>query len=227
MLFADPEWSRKTHSAIAAHIHANRTTIQRLRLAYHERTGIPLPYVFETSDGKYTPSFKAVNNRNDPLSARISSHSRGCVVSLGGKNIHLSKNKTVAKHQMESLAADIGIRRRLFTAGRLMEFFASRRIVVEVAGSDRGRFPGLFGLRCRGYILTWTVFDGKEAFATVVGRIHLLRQLIDPTERMVVLCDHAGGPQSLIDLSREIGVEFLTPEELVARVKDETDHGHK
>jgi hypothetical protein len=47
----------------------------------------------------------------------------------------------------------------------------------------------------------------------------LLRLHSDPSSRAVVVCYPLDGPPVLLDLARQLGVEFLTPEELVASLK--------
>ena len=226
-LLDDEEWWRKSDTMIGNHCGVSSGTVSKYRLEHSVAQGVPLPKTVETGDGTHRKYKKGT----EPHVVRYKnkSGSIGFRTTINSKISWLGQNEEEAKKKASHLFAEAGktkaslgkiscVHRRLQRLGFLF----------SVPGLRDASHRGLGGvLKGYGLVLVSEGFDRASggslspAVPTAVGRVLLARQLIDPSARAVVVCYVEDAPPELIEAGRAIGVEFLTPDELVASLKGE------
>jgi hypothetical protein len=112
----------------------------------------------------------------------------------------------------------------------MAKWFSARGIFLEAAitPSEANRYPGLSGLYGHGCVIVRLDFSVTVLTQPAQGQLRQLREKLGlPSARMIAACDPKEGPASTMDFARQDGIEFLTPEELVASIKGDTTNGDR
>jgi hypothetical protein len=150
----------------------------------------------------------------------------------GGKSVYLGSNPAEAEKRFREEFADrvtetfvdntLGTRggKPVMDTRRVVRWLASAGLAFTAFARAGAKHPYIRGAYGYGVVLTVASLDSVESLPWAVGCVHLLRALVgSPTDRLVVVCYPEDGPAASIELARKLGVEFLTPDELVASLK--------
>lgn len=229
LLFADPEIWAWGDSRIASHCGVSPTTAKKHRTDYMIKNGIAPPMKIIKSDGRTQPY------RNDDIDNSIGNpySYKGRITfskKIRGKNEYLGSDKESAKVKLSQIIeADKSKtknqqkpdNRHPLDKFMYLRFFPSRNLSFYSCLSHGGnRLTCPTGCHGHGLIYVTTEFQDKRDVPAAVGSLRLLRiKMKMPNARLVVLCYPENGPQDLIELARQDGIEFFTPEGLVANLK--------
>jgi hypothetical protein len=154
-------------------------------------------------------------------------NSGGHRATIGKRLAYLGTDPIRAQKNLEEFVAKESEKERSLHRVALVNFLCRRNLSFSPPDS-RGRFKtfGLGSVFCgHGAIVVSENFPRRSSDSPIVhaaiGRVLLARQLIDPSARAVVVCYTEETPPELIEAGRALGVEFLTPDELVASIKGE------
>jgi hypothetical protein len=223
LLFADPEAWVWGDSRVGNHCGVSPKTVTRCRSEYMRVNNIKPPEKVLKSDGTWTVYR---HNKGDyPIGDgyKVKNGYTVFATQINRKRVYLGTTKESAKLKIETIKKDLDIRRRiLVTYNSIQDFLMTRGFLFKSC------FPIIGGTFCKyisgcyGYNLIYVtvVFQDKRDIPAAIGSLRLLRLKMNmPDARLVVLCYPEDGPQDLIELARQDGIEFFTPEGLVANLK--------
>jgi len=233
MLFAIPKWWERSNRLIADHVGVSPTTVARRRAAYAVRMDVTLPEAFRDASGRTArrpaPASDILSGAARP---RIRTDAKGRMrTAFLGKRIDLGKDPAAAAARLDealaSARAAAAGRRRCLDPSAITEFLRRRGFACQSFVLGDSTF-GIAGYSRPGLTFVTAILSRKDTSArNAIGSILPLRQYADPTGRAVVVCYPEDGPEVVLDQGRALGVEFLTPDELMASLeagkKGETD----
>jgi len=219
-LLDDEEWRGKSDTMIAEHCGVGGgKTVGRYRLEHSRLRNVPIPETVKSRDNKTQPYKYRKNGK-----PKLNQSNRGYRASVDGETTVLGINPELAQEKLDAILASREAT-RLSLEGTNLRCILDRRGVLVHWSNLHGRLGLGFIAKSTGLVLVAEPFARQgnghlsTAAPTAVGRILLARQLIDPSARAVVVCYTEDAPPELIEAGRAIGVEFLTPDELVASLK--------
>lgn len=221
MLLADQSWGWPD-LRIANYCGVYPRVVQKIRNEYSIKHNIELPEKVIDADGKTRP-YKNSSSTGKP-SVSSSKGRSGFRVHIGGSEHYLSGTKDEAVFKAQSIYNDIQEnkerRRRSLDRSTFQSFLTANGISFRSMKSIAIKVPSIDGLKIGHTILTVCDLQDKRDIPWAFGCLHALRILAeDPAARLVVVCYPEEGPQASIELYRKLGIEFLTPDELVASLK--------
>ena len=224
-LLDDEEWRGKSDAMIGKHCGVSGNTAARHRAEHCESRGIPFPEVIERSDGTQRPYRKSTNKPTLTHRRNYRGKRGGFIARVGGGRVCLGTDHEEAQKKLDAIVSEREKKRSLLRGDELSQWLVRRNIWLEPA--NLGRCTGLGSVRhSDGLVLVTAEFKRRQGgqFTSEapesVGRILLARHMIDPAARAVVVCYVEDAPPELIEAGRALGVEFLTPEELVASLTE-------
>jgi hypothetical protein len=228
LLFADPDCWQWSDMRIAKHCGSNRGSVTNWRIVYKEQTGTELPETVMNASGdhcRYTSEARSsvrgripqllVTEENSGSGRSRRKRYRTCVqnkvINLGYDEDKAKEILKTIKDDMESRSVDIHTIYSLFVSNRL-NFARINKLGIKFV---RG-FVG------HGVAVTSCGFTAEESVPWAVGCLMMLREMADvPVARLIVVCypEDVTGMKSSIEVASKLGVEFLTPDELIASLK--------
>jgi hypothetical protein len=222
LLLADPETMIWSVSRIGKHCGVSRPTVTKYRAAYQVKHGIKMPERTVTSDGKERP-YNLKNSRNSTCKPTV--NKKGYiqfVKSIRNKKVYLGATQEEAEKRLAEITNHRETRRYHLDSINNQDHFSRYGFPFKSCFGRGGNSSksGLFGHYGHGLIYVVTEFQDKRDLPAAIGTLRLLRIKMNmPDARLVVLCYPEDGPQDLIELARQDGIEFFTPEGLVANLK--------
>jgi hypothetical protein len=213
ILLANPECREWADARIGKHCGVSAQMVSNCRTRFNVANNIKEPEFIVDSAGRRTP-YRKPHSKCSPR-IRVGSVS----YTLKGKWVGTEDKAKVAVSELESN------RSRLRSS--LSDFFSVRgfHFVSVMYSIATSKLPGLRGYHGHGVIYTYARFDESDTAAWAYGCLHGLRKLADqPNARLVCLCVPEDAPATVLDLYRKLGIEFLTPDELVESLKGEKDN---
>lgn len=218
------EWSI---CRIARHIGISGPTVSRTRAAYFAARKLPFPGTVERSDGVRTPSqparFTVRKNKSMPGEGQDRYRCTGA----DGNSVYLGSDYESALSQAEQIRLDDEKARRLrwdlsdHETGRNTRF-SRQGVSLKGCGFQHQILPGLWAYTGHGRVVVWTDLATPESLPLHAGIVLGASEVINPALRAVVVCYHEDAAPAVLDIYRRIGIEFRTPEELIAEVAEET-----
>lgn len=245
MLLGIPRWFRLTVTEIANHVGCAPSTVSKYRSAYCDARGLDIPpiLVVNSSGLEYVKRRRKAANlpvvQEEVFRTKNAKERVRFTAKVDGKTVYLARStldgpdrdrkRSRAEEKLKGVVLATedrkGGRKQILTRDRLVVWLHGRGVVVERDGLHRSKYPGISCLRCRGFLID--VCDSMaDGIHGVVGSLLLFRQLVAPGDggaRLVVVCCPEEGPPEIMGLASQIGIEFLTPEELVASIKGDDD----
>lgn len=230
MLFAIPRWWNKSNQSIGDHVGINPTTVHRHRVNYSRTTSTPIPNVFVSASGQLQSTRvsrgQILSGTNKPpisrdCNGKYSAKILGKTHSLGRRDMESASEQLDEK--LASIRAEIASRRHSLRLSNLGTFLAARELSFRVTKAG-GAHHGVSGLSGHGRTIT-TAYLQKDDDSAVrsFGPVLAIREFDNPANRAVVVCYPEDGPEEILDIGRRLGIEFLTPEQLVASIKGDGD----
>jgi predicted transport protein len=230
LLFADQETWDWSDTRIAIHCGANSRSVMKYRADYMAKYNISAPTRTITSIGRKriykNISDRRKNKNNKLIGCKTKQGYIAFTKTIDGKCVYLGKTEEEAKLKLTVKLNEI---RKNRETGRIKinsninyDFLACRGLSFNSTArrGGNGSKNYLSGYHGHGLIYIITEFQDKRDVPAAVGSLRLLRLKMNmPDARLVVLCYPEDGPQDLIELARQDGIEFFTPEGLVANLK--------
>lgn len=204
------------NTTIARHVKCSIGLVASVRVELKTKNGVDIPDFCVSASGKTTPYFYAKPN-GVPTVGR-SRNSRCSVITVDGKKL-IVDSKTDAR----SVAAAIKEKRNSVSrvcnphlASKNDGFFISRGIKSEPL-DQTGSSPDFFMARRMGsFIFSRCDIRNGGDLRTAIGHVRQAWLSTGRQYQMVVMCDTAVAPELITEIfSREDGVLFMTPDELV------------
>jgi hypothetical protein len=218
MLFADPECWNWSDTVIGNHCGLSSQTMRIYRLEYVSKNNTNIPDKVKTSKG----IFVLYQRQRRPEVPRIRPGVKksGFYATIENKEVYLGPDASTANSNTEAIALEKVKRYRIFRDGELRRFLGARCLLFNSSNLNKDRYPGISGLHGHGVVLVTARFDSPDSVPRALGCVQMIRAISGkPNARMVVVCYPEDGPQASIELARKLGIEFLTPDELVASLK--------
>ncbi len=191
MLLDQEEWFSVSGSRIASHVGCSPMTVSKTREDYCREKNKELPETLTAINGRDQPSIKMsrFTRRKEPAAN--------------------SKAKIPDRYSLD----------RIYIYNLFKTMFGFKSVI------DQGKamvFPGISGIYRDGK--TSILMDPCEinwtgALPKVIGSLVIARQLIKRVDRLIVLCYPEDGPPEVIKLANQIGIEFVSPEDLIKDLK--------
>jgi hypothetical protein len=228
LLFVDRDCWQWTDTRIAKHCGSNRGSVTNWRLAYKERTGTELPETVMNASGdqcRYTSEARSSGSGRIPqlvvteeISGGGGSRRKRYRTCVNNKVINLGYDEEKAKERLKTIKDEVA--NRSVDIHTVYSLFLSNRLnFVRINKLGIKFVRGFIG---HGIAVTPCGFTAEESVPWAVGCLMMLREMADvPVARLVVLCYQENGPQASIDVARKLGIEFLTPDELIESLKTE------
>lgn len=215
MLFADEDCWLWGDPMIAAHCNTTSKSVRAWRLEHCSKTGKTIPERTLSSDGRMMLSNV---EKNKPYPQPIGAS--GFRVPIDGERKCFSSKEEAESAFREAANESQAKLRVLNHPGGLIQFFQYRGLLFTSKDRSGAAMIGLFGLNgpsCVATSFSWTKSNsGTDTIPAAVGRVLMLREMAgDPTLRCIVLLYPESHLPKLMGLGQKLGVEFMTPEELV------------
>lgn len=226
MLCADKEWFGSTSTAIAKHVGCSLTTANKHRIAWCNENAVPVPEVVKTKEGKVISSTRR-NNQEPVLWENKQPRCTAFFASLNGTKTYLGTDKSKAEESLSEIKAGYSQKRQNLQPDSLAQYFMHRGLTFKGAKFNPSSYPGLSSYFGHGVVFVSERFErrtigsnySQRGVPEAVGCVLMSRAHLDPEARAVIVCYPEDAPPLLIELARKLGVEFLTPDELVASIK--------
>lgn len=202
MLLDDLRWRNSTITDISRHVGCSQSISKRYWVYYFEERKIEAP---EIVVGRQ--SIRRVRFPNHPMSEIEVKAERRSIVRAAAYRI--AKDKDLA---------DLAERNKNLEWKVLDHKFLARGCIFRPIDSGITNVCAWFGHGC--LVLSLFHDDGLSTdYSSIVGNILLSRVFREPDARAVIVCYPEDANHSILDLGRKLGIEFLTPDELVASIK--------
>jgi hypothetical protein len=215
LLLSLPKWETETDSVIGHHVGVVQKTVNRYRIMFYAEKGVPIPErsrkrrgpgaampgIYKCADGVYRACFR-------------------------GRTFHLGKSPGEAQRRLKEKLGQIEQRRSLLNEN---DFFGSwlprRGVALSASRFPINQYPGI-GQSAHGFgrIVIVARLNEPSAIYPAIGRLYALREIhqrLGDRLVMVCVCYPDDGPDALVEVARRLGVELLTPEELIVSIKGE------
>ncbi len=194
MLLDQEDWFRVSGSQIARHVGCSPMTVGRVREEYCRETKKPLPSTFMATNGREQPSIKIsrFTRREEPV-----------------------KNGTAKIPDRYSLDYTY-----------IFNLFKTRFGFRGILNQGKAMvLPGITGLYRDGtpsILMTPCEINWVGALPKAVGCLLLARQTIKKVDHLIILCYPDDGPPEVMKLANQLGIEFVSPEDLIKLLKGVT-----
>lgn len=219
MLLEDEAWFNKSASVIGAHVGVVGTTVRKYRLEFCQATGQKEPETVFGDTGKPWKLRHTANTRNG-ISERPYHDGKAFYATVHGKRVYLGTNPKTAEDRFSAIRQQVPVTVKSLAAPldvkRIEQLLVSRGIFCN-RPNNRGNGLGeaIYSDRFLAMPLSDTSSDSLVA---TVGRLILNKIKTEVKGRMVLLCLEQPAHEAS-DLARQLGIEFMTPEEFVASLK--------
>lgn len=217
MLFADPECWPWSDSRIADHCGIASRSVSRYRTAYSIKAGVPVPRFVVTSSGMNYPY-------GETLKTYIGKRMRGASITfqskVNGKTFNLGSEKVKAEEKKRAITDQIESTKRLISSTPSLMFYLSRKgVQFEVCRTLK--IPKTY--HYYGVIFTPMSYKSSDSLLAAIGRLCLTKHCLGGNpSRLVVLCVPEDVAPLVATTAREMGIEFLTPDQLVESLKGQS-----
>ncbi len=214
MLLGNEKWRTQTDRAISEHVGCCTVTACSERAKYCEENGIALPEFVERRDGQLI-HYKFARSRENPVIRHRSQQGRTVYrATVNGNEIHLGSDLDKAKSKLKvSLRSQID-KRRVMARSSVQPILLKRGFTSIYRSGTANSFPGLWG---------WTLRDivcvdcqSAEGMIDAVGAVLLDKQYVAGSKRAIIICYKEEFHQNVVAIAEKTGIEFMTPDELIA-----------
>lgn len=156
---------------------------------------------------------------------RIYESKEGCFyASILGKSVYLGSDRQQAEDKLRDLEKDTRKKLKSIDQVNSIASLMSSRGVLSVA-CDFNRQQGISVRIAKNAIFASCDISQSDRFILAVGSVLLARQRHIIANRAVVICYAEDGDPDLLNLARQLGIEFMAPEEFVASVNGDDGAG--
>jgi predicted transcriptional regulator len=222
MLAADSECASWSATRIAKLCGTTTATASKYLAAYRAKNNIAPPPFIETEAGTKI-KFKARSSEQEQLEPCYAASTKSFYKSVNGNRIYLGTNKESAREKLR----DHVKQRSSISIDMIMHYLLQEGYPFRYCTADAAaKYPGLRGIVWDD-VIAYTI-DSRQTQSVQVahGSLRQLRTLMElPNARLVCVCYPEDGPQAVIELAKQDGIEFLTPDEIVASLKPTPEPG--
>lgn len=229
MLLANDTWKYRSDSWIGDHVGCDRTTVRRIR-AILIANGQDRPEYIEAKSGELFRygSAERLPREAVPRPYKRHGHSSGFRVYQKGRcftgrtpNDVLARIANVEVREHLRLDSDKKDNENRQLDRQAFYNFASKMGFTSVFGRTMSHLYKHISCYHRPGMVCATTNFADRSFAMATHSLMLGRQKAsDSDARMIVVCYIQDGPSRLIELARQAGFEFMTPDELIAAIGD-------
>ncbi len=223
MLLLRELWWKRADAWIADHVGCSCPKISRIRAKVVSETGIKEPQFVERRAGDVFPYRKSARDTERRITKHVKTangHSFNSFSTRIGRTrlraptLEELNNKVEAakkeRAKQDYRISEIGMVSQLRRYGFAAAF--PNNMQTKLPGIKAYWRAGIVAVSCS---MDLRGIDDK-ALPLSVGRLIAARAFAEPSAKMVIVCYKADGPAELIDIYEEAGVEFMTPDELIA-----------
>lgn len=222
MLLEFPEWRNKPAKELCDYVGLSRLTVVK-QLAEFDAQGGQLSEFIVRKDG--SKQLRHRNNKRHVRQEATKKQGTRCRAWIEGKRVSLGSDHDEAAKQLDEITKAQESRRAEI---RDIECVARKMLYrgIAIRAVSRGGHSRISAREIGPAVfVVMDVSDAANVFSAV-GMILISRLRSAPDKRAVVLCypkDAAKTTLDLIESARQLGIEFLTPEEFVASIKTDDD----
>lgn len=215
------KWFDAGDRVIGRHVGVGSERVKRHRAAFCKDRGVSFPEMVTTSEGVTRRRRPSITN---PALVKISGDRGGYSSKIGGRNVYLGKDLATAKSNYATIMIKRERRRAVLEPRKFFkEWLVSRGLSFDPCLVAQPTYPGI-GTAAQGYgrVAIVARLDEPSAIYAAIGRLYALREILGRLgDRlvMVCVCYPDDGPKALVEVARRLGVELLTPDEVVVSIK--------
>lgn len=224
MLFADQvcwEWS---NTRIADHCGCSPASVSSWRGCYASARNLDLPETVVRRNGAVTPYVTSKTTGKPRMAERTNKSGESqYYIHVGRQRVKLGTDKSLAQAKLDDLSEEKkSARLSLDGKGALKVWLSHRNISTEIITVYFGEAGVVSAIKSGDRLLFGCGQRSVEAIEKTIGRLILARCSLLPNDsRLVVVYNPEDYNEKLVDMARRGGIEFLTPDELVASIQAE------
>jgi hypothetical protein len=231
MLLGIEDWQNKPIATLSSHVGCSNSTLRKYMVDYFNSRGLDIPKEIARIDGK---TMRRRTSKDKPTLLEKSVNqgkSKEFWFKEKGRQIYLGTDRVAADAKLSDFLDNKKAARLSLTPAHMANFLAWRGFSFLPANLPSPQYPGLSSRYGHGVVFTCEALDRNDypgsiktrPFNEAVGSILLSRQKLDPKARAVIVCYPEDILPTMLDLGRQLGIEFLTPEEFVASLAPPAD----
>jgi hypothetical protein len=182
-----------------------------------------LPEMVEASVGRNVPYGKSSYGKLGMRKLRSKDKQIGFYTSFGGKTKRLGVTEDVAKDKLKELEIEqekIDLSRKSLVKQNFIDLLSRRGFSLSYSDLDssyRGIAPSIYGY---GVIVIPDLMTDRNETVRSIASLYFMREILnDINYRLVICCYVEDALPKVVSLAKQLGIEFLTPDELVASLK--------
>ncbi len=212
MLLGDDEWFNKSANSIAKHVGVSGPHVRKVRLEYCQELNLEEPKETTGDDGRSFPTTRQVHKRD----RRIFKHENSWRFAYAGKEYNAGPDPKKAERMLGDVMKNHGECRRSTAINSIAQFLTSNKIVNSNVGNKNNGLGQALKTKTAIIVPATLITPGDVLIA---GAQALFNRVVHQSDaRAIVVC--YAPPQCLaLDAAKELGVEFVTPEELIEALK--------
>lgn len=217
MLFETEEWFRKSNAMIARHVGVSVPLyVSRARAEFCAAKGVAAPAEVETSAGRTYSRRSGASG--PPVAYRGKRGKPGYRGMVHGKQVYLGTDPVAAQSKLETLRDAPREQGRIQLTPHISSFIRDRVLRGGIF-CEPPKYPpylNLGGLVGTGWVLAISHDATAFSLQAAIGRVLILKALCRRNRAIVCGYDFDKYEEIAKTAAEQLGVEFLTPEELVA-----------
>lgn len=223
LLFGDGDCWSWSDSRIAAHCGTTQGTVSRHRVRFMKEKELEPPTFTKTLNGRHVPYHR---DRATYVGEHAKERRRtGYRATINGKTISLGSDEMLAREAIAQLRVKKETSRSMLRSNqRIREYLKCKNLCFETCfgrGAEAAVLSGSFGY---GVLCVGCDLSVPHELLTCVGRLFMIRQKMElHTYRMIILCCVEDGNSYLIEIAKKLGIEFLTPDELIESIEGKSE----
>jgi hypothetical protein len=226
MLLANEVWSLKADGIIAKHVGLSRDTVSRVRLEYCKANDLPVPDSFVDSNGKHRSRSNRYGRHAPPRIAK-NSNNGFYYHNWRGKSTYLGRDpeSEFARSKIEETerkVLEISDWKESFGRQVCLGSSALRVHILSMGLIGTPLSSGSDGIgTCfdiQGHAVVFARMVKPDESREPIGRALIAQKKIGAGARAIIVCYDPPACE-VIDIAKQLGIEFMTPEELVESFK--------
>jgi hypothetical protein len=215
ILFSDPiclEWSDQK---LADQCGVTSVTIRRWKLEYTKQRNIKIPDKFITANGVKRNRRRLADGRPSIFKTCDRYQTK-----YKGRTVNLGIDQETAEKRVTKIMETNRKQKLQLSNVNINRFFNIRGLILTAITIRCGHFGVLSANKTSSCLLVGLDSQHASKFAEAIGTLRLARLRAGMSDAcMVIVCYVEDIPSHLIELARQDGIEFFTPEGLVANLK--------
>lgn len=218
MILEQPDWFNRPAKTIGDHVGISHGSVEKYRVEFCSIHKVDPPDRVINFKGQSFPRVKS--SSGNVLKERVDKrgYSEFTAV-IEGKQYYVGRNRTNVDSRVSEIIDAVAEKKNNIVSA--IDYICKRIPFKTVTGCRGAReYPGVKAYSTPGCIVSVCDFSVDGSFARATHSLIAARRLTEqPEARLVVICYAEDGPTWLIEVFKQEGFEFLTPDELVISLK--------